>query len=101
MIEGYGYYHPPGTGPRNVRAHRYVYERLVGPIPAGMTLDHLCRNRACVNPAHLEPVTGPENTRRAVALQTHCLRGHPLSGPNLYCRNGRRHCRECRSRKRR
>jgi hypothetical protein len=46
------------------RAHRVYYERLVGPIPAGLELDHLCRVRACVNPAHLEPVPGRENTRR-------------------------------------
>lgn len=51
-------------------AHRVMYRALVGPIPAGMDLDHLCRNRRCVNPAHLEPVTRAENIRRAVAKLT-------------------------------
>lgn len=66
-----------------MQAHRRAYMELVGPIPTGLTIDHLCRNKRCVNPDHLEPVTGAENTRRAFALQTHCKHGHPLSGENL------------------
>jgi hypothetical protein len=69
---GYGY---AGKGKL---AHRVVYEALVGPIPDGLDLDHLCRVRACVNPAHLEPVTRAENLwRGALARLTACPRGHP------------------------
>jgi len=73
----------------NVRAHRFAYEALVAPIPEGLQLDHLCRNRACINPAHLEPVTQIENIRRGEGMgakwarRTHCDNGHPLSGANL------------------
>lgn len=101
LSDGYGYL--SNVGGRRVRAHRYVYERMREPIPEGMTLDHLCRNRRCVNPDHLEIVTIRENTLRGDtitginAAKTHCLRGHPLSGANLYERNGRRHCRACRA----
>lgn len=58
---GYGRLHVEGS---KVWAHRYSYEMLTGPIPDGLVIDHLCRNRACVNPAHMEPVTSRENLRR-------------------------------------
>jgi HNH endonuclease len=82
--------------------HRIAYELLIGPIPEGMTLDHLCRVRHCVNPAHLEPVTMRENNLRGVspwainARKTHCPKGHPLSGSNLcFDAKGYRHCHKC------
>ena len=96
---GYGTFRGPGR--RTVKAHRFAYESLVGPIPDGLFLDHLCRVRHCVNPEHLEPVTGRVNTLRgegitaAQARRTHCHRGHPLSGDNLWIVRGRRCCREC------
>lgn len=82
-------------------AHREVYERLVGPI-TDETLDHLCRQPACVNPHHLEPVSYRTNTLRgeggpaAKARQTHCKRGHPFSERNTYIQpNGTRRCKTC------
>lgn len=83
--------------------HRVIYEHFNGLVPDGLELDHLCRNRACCNPEHLEPVTGRENKLRGTsfsavnAKKTHCLRGHPLSGDNLYVSTkGERVCRTCR-----
>ena len=98
--DGYGIFTAEAS--RTVRAHRWAYVALVGPIPSGLHLDHLCRNRACVNPDHLEPVTSRINTLRGKTLaaanlaKSHCIHGHPLSGDNLYVRaSGWRMCREC------
>lgn len=83
--------------------HRWAYERFVGPIPKGMTLDHLCCDTSCCNPEHLEPVTVAENVRRAFALKTHCVHGHNWIPENFgYRANGTRYCKICeRERKRR
>lgn len=84
-------------------AHRFSYETYVGPIPDGLVIDHLCRNTACVNPDHLEPVTDAVNIARgespsaASRRDEVCARqGHAMSGPNLYVSpRGKRVCREC------
>lgn len=80
-------------------AHRLAYELLVGPIPDGLTLDHLCRVHECVNPGHLEPVTTGENTRRAGDVVTVCAAGHPYNEVNTRWRKtgsgGRKACRAC------
>jgi hypothetical protein len=95
---GYGVLH---IDRRPVRAHRLAYEELVGPIPYGLALDHLCRVRNCVRPDHLEPVTLGENVLRGVSpsavnrRKTHCPQGHPFNETNTYRRSGRRVCREC------
>ena len=97
---GYGTVRPSGGGTR--MAHRVIYECLRGPIPDGLTLDHLCRVRRCVNPEHLEPVTLKENILRGLgptainAKKEYCPRGHPLSGDNLVKNKLRRGMRECR-----
>jgi len=85
---------------RNHAAHRVAYELFVGPIPDGMSIDHLCRNHSCVRPDHLEPVTHQENVRRGEAgkynaIKTHCLNGHPFDPDNTYVSRGRRTCRKC------
>lgn len=97
---GYGM-HWIGDGVSRV-AHRVAFQIVRGPIQEGLTLDHLCRNRQCVNPAHLDPCTAGENASRSPnapywvkARQTHCKRGHEFNDSNTYVKSGRRSCREC------
>ncbi len=97
---GYGRYRMGGRDGRFWYVHRLVWELLVGPIPDGLHIDHLCRNRLCCNPDHLEPVTPAENTRRSPSwngesAKTHCPYGHPYSGDNLQTQGRRKHWRRC------
>lgn len=104
---GYGRFY--AVGKRWVLAHRWAYERWVGPIPDGLVIDHLCRNTACVEPSHLEPVTTWENVvMRGIgpsalnARKTHCLHGHEFTAENTYRHhNGGRQCRTCRKERQR
>lgn len=96
---GYGQFQ---FGCRHEFAHRAAYAGLVGPIPEGLQIDHLCRNRRCCNPDHLEPVTQKENLLRgdtivaACAAKTHCPHGHPYAGDNLRIQGkGARYCKIC------
>lgn len=102
---GYGTVILPVTRER-MGAHRAAWLLSGREIPAGHDLDHRCRVRCCVNPDHLEPVTRGENLRRGIgpgllnarrSAATHCPRGHPYSGDNLFIdKRGRRDCKECR-----
>lgn len=97
--KGYAHF---GVGGKTTAAYRWIWERNEGPIPQGMELDHLCRNRACVNLLHLEVVTHRENVRRGHgvpgvnARRTHCIRGHEFTAENTVINSkGNRNCLIC------
>lgn len=98
--DGYGEFRVNG---RLTRAHRFAYEQMVGPIPEGLILDHLCRVRRCVRPAHLDPVTFAVNSQRGASahiIQTgRCIHGHVMDAGNTYIRpdTGQHLCRRCRA----
>ena len=93
-------------GDRKTSAHRFAYETFVGPIPAGLEVDHLCRVRECCNPAHLEVVTHKVNANRGqspAAIRhraTHCAEGHPFADTAYIKPTGKRICRTCENWKR-
>ena len=100
---GYGQFSLDGTVKS---AHRLAYRAMVGEIPDGLVIDHLCRVRHCVNPGHMEPVTPAVNRLRGDSLYVRrngtavhpsiCIHGHALAGPNLAVKpDGRRYCRAC------
>jgi HNH endonuclease len=96
---GYGRFR---LGTQTRLAHRVAYELFIGPIPHELTIDHLCRVRHCVNPAHLEAVSMRENLLRSpislatiFARKTHCPRGHEYTTDNTSVSNGSRNCKAC------
>lgn len=98
---GYGHFTQGGES-KMILAHRWAYEAMVAEIPDGLELDHLCRNKACVRPDHLEPVTHAVNIERnpnainnTCGLVTRCPQGHEYDERNTRVYRGRRHCRAC------
>jgi hypothetical protein len=95
LTQGYGSYWHDG---KTRRAHRFAYELLVGPVPDGLVLDHLCRVKNCVNPDHLEPVPSQVNVKRGYnrhKVRNACHLGHEYTEANTRRTAGHRECREC------
>lgn len=99
--QGYGQIWAPVGKNQPLRAHRVAFEVFRGPIPDGLVIDHLCRVRSCINPAHLEPVTTRENLLRGTGFsavngaKTHCVRGHLFDDANTIRAKLGRGCRKC------
>lgn len=97
---GYGHFSTGGTNQREL-AHRFSYELHKGKIPERLVVDHLCRNRSCVNPDHLQIVTQQENVLRGIgaaainARKTHCVKGHSFEEMAYVNHKGQRICNEC------
>lgn len=106
LVKGYAYTRSP-FDMKSTRMHRLTYEVFKKPIDEQMVLDHLCRDRKCLNPDHLEEVTLVENVMRGEsqhaknARKTHCKHGHSFSEENTYRYQGKRMCRACRTNNRR
>ena len=93
---GYGEFKADGRrGAKKTNPHRFAYQHYIGSIPEGYEVDHLCKNRLCCNPAHLEAITLQENRRRRNADQTHCKQGHEFNDENTLRSGNRRRCRIC------
>ena len=97
-MDGYGSFY---WNKKQYPSHRIAYQILRGNVPEGLELGHLCRNRKCCNPEHLEPVTHHQNLMRGNTIiainsrKTHCPQGHPYNGDNLIIKHGSRVCRIC------
>lgn len=90
---GYGYV---TVNRKSYRAHRYIYEQLIGSISEARNLHHACGNRSCVNPEHLQPIDKSEHAAMSNNTKTHCPSGHEYTEENTGIYNGKRYCRSCR-----
>lgn len=101
ILDKKGYARFRGPDGKKIFVHRFAFIQAHGAIPEGLVIDHKCRNRACCNPDHLEPVTNEENIRRGDVgapnrQKTHCRQGHEYTSENTYtCSTGRRQCMTC------